>query len=91
VSERRQVRVRVRGLVQGVFFREGTRRAAEQAGVAGCVGNLPDGSVEAVLEGPPQAVERLLDFVRRGPPDAVVREVEVSEEAPEGLSGFSVW
>jgi acylphosphatase len=90
VSDRRRVRVRVRGLVQGVFFREGTRHAAEQAGVAGWVRNLPDGSVEAVLEGPPAAVERVLGFLRSGPPDAVVSDVEVSEEAPEGPSGFSV-
>lgn len=82
--------MRVRGVVQGVFFRESTRRAADEAGVAGSVTNRPDGSVEAVLEGPPEAVERLLAFVRRGPPDAVVREVEVADEPPEGLSGFSV-
>jgi acylphosphatase len=90
VSGRRRARVRVRGLVQGVFFRQSTARAAEQAGVAGSVRNLSDGSVEAVFEGPAEAVERLVAFVRTGPPDAEVREVEVADEPPQGLSGFLV-
>ena len=86
----RRTRVRVRGRVQGVFFRDSTRRAALEAGVAGCVRNLPDGSVEAVFEGEPEAVERLIAFARTGPPDAEVREAEVTEEPPRGASGFSV-
>ena len=90
MSGRRRARVRVRGLVQGVFFRQSTARAAEQAGVAGSVRNLPDGSVEAVFEGPAEAVARLVAFARTGPPDAEVREVEVADEPPQGLSGFSV-
>ena len=90
MSGRRRARVRVRGLVQGVFFRQSTAHAAEQAGVAGSVRNLPDGSVEAVFEGPADAVERLVAFARTGPPDAEVREVEVADEPPQGLSGFSV-
>jgi acylphosphatase len=90
VSAVRRARVRVRGRVQGVFFRESTRRAAIEAGVAGEVRNLPDGSVEAVFEGPPASVQRLVDFARVGPPDADVREVEVAEEPPEGVRGFLV-
>lgn len=86
----RRARVRVRGRVQGVFFRESTRRAALDAGVAGYVRNLPDGSVEAAFEGTPDAVERLVAFARSGPPDAEVRDVEVADEPPEGVTGFSV-
>jgi acylphosphatase len=86
----RRVRVRVRGRVQGVFFRQSTARAAEDAGVAGYVRNLDDGSVEAAFEGAPDAVERMVRFARAGPPDAEVREVEVAEEAPAGVRGFSV-
>ena len=52
--------------------------------------NLPDGSVEVVFEGPAEAVERLVAFARVGPPEAEVREVEVADEPPEGLRGFSV-
>ncbi len=86
----RRARVRARGRVQGVFFRESIRRAALEEGVAGYVRNMPDGSVEAAFEGPPDAVERLVAFARSGPPDAEVREVEVADEPPEGASGFSV-
>ena len=78
------------GRVQGVFFRDSLRRAAQEAGVGGWAANLPDGSVEIVLEGPPEAVERLVALARVGPPDAEVREVEVTDEPPEGLRGFSI-
>ena len=80
----------VRGRVQGVFFRDSTRDRAESAGVAGWAENRDDGAVEAVLEGPPEAVDRLVQFCRRGPARAEVEDVEVSEEEPEGLDGFSV-
>jgi acylphosphatase len=90
VSGRRRVRVRARGRVQGVFFRDSLRRAAQEAGVAGSAANLPDGSVEAVFEGPAEAVERLVALARVGPPDAEVREVEVADEPSEGLRGFSI-
>lgn len=83
-------RVRVRGRVQGVFFRAATREQARAHGVAGWVRNLPDGSVEAALEGPPDAVFAVLEFVRRGPPGARVEAVEVHEEPPEGADGFHV-
>ena len=80
----------VNGRVQGVFFRDSTRQQAREHGVAGWVSNRSDGAVEAVLEGTPGAVERVLSFVRTGPPHAHVQDVDVREEEPEGLSGFSV-
>ena len=83
-------RVIVSGRVQGVFFRDTTRRRAEAAGVAGWVSNRPDGALEAVFEGDPEAVEQLVDFCRRGPSRAEVASVGVSEEEPEGLTGFEV-
>ena len=83
-------RVVVRGRVQGVWFRGSTEAEARAAGVAGWVRNRPDGSVEAVFEGPPEAVERLLAFCRRGPRAARVDTVEEVEEAPEGLTDFRV-
>jgi acylphosphatase len=84
------VRVRVGGTVQGVWFRETARRVAEQHDVAGWVRNAADGAVEAVFEGEPSAVERLIDFCRLGPPQAQVDEIQIAEEAPEGLAGFTV-
>lgn len=83
-------RVVVRGMVQGVFFRDTTRREAAARGVTGWVANRPDGAVEAVLEGEPGAVEDVVEACRHGPRGAEVREVEVTEEDPEGLSGFEV-
>ena len=83
-------RIVVHGLVQGVFFRDSVRRAAQQRGVNGWVANRADGSVEAVFEGEPGAVERLLDLCRAGPPGARVDSVDVTDEPPEDLSGFAV-
>lgn len=83
-------RVIVSGRVQGVFFRDGARREAERLGLAGWVRNRDDGTVEAVFEGEPQAVEAALRFVREGPRHAHVEHVEVIEEAPEGLDAFAV-
>lgn len=78
------------GRVQGVFFRDETRSRSESAGVSGWVTNRPDGAVEAVFEGEPDAVEQLVGFCRRGPSRAEVSSVEVTEEEPEDLVGFQV-
>ena len=83
-------RVVIHGHVQGVFFRDSTRQHAEQQGVAGWVRNRADGAVEAVFEGEPEAVERLVGFAGEGPRGAQVERVEVAEEEPEGLRGFDV-
>jgi acylphosphatase len=80
----------VRGFVQGVFFRDSVRRLASSLGVSGWVRNTGDGAVEAVFEGEPDAVDRLVDFCRRGPRGAEVDDVELSEETVEGLSDFSI-
>ena len=87
---RARCRVVVRGRVQGVFFRDSARRRAEAAGVAGWIANRPDGAVEAVFEGDDAAVDELVEFCSRGPSRAEVHSVEVTDEEPEGLSGFEV-
>jgi acylphosphatase len=81
-------RVVAHGRVQGVFFRDATRREAERRGVAGSATNAPDGSVECVFEGEAGAVEAMIAFVRGGPGHASVDTVDVTEEQPRGLSGF---
>jgi len=83
-------RVVVHGRVQGVFFRDSTRERAHAAGVAGWIANRADGTVEAVFEGDPGAVEALVRWAEEGPRGADVERVEVSDEEPEGLSGFDV-
>jgi acylphosphatase len=80
----------VHGQVQGVFFRDSCRREAESRNVAGWVTNRPDGAVEAVFEGEPEAVAALVDFCRRGPRGADVGSVNETSEEPEGLTGFRV-
>jgi acylphosphatase len=83
-------RVVAHGRVQGVFFRDTARERARAHGVSGWVRNREDGAVEAVLEGPREAVERVTRFLETGPPWASVEHLEVEEETPEGLSGFEV-
>ena len=83
-------RIVVSGRVQGVFFRDSTRRTAETRGVAGWVRNRDDGTVEAHLEGEEDAVASVIAWARSGPRHAEVTGVDVTEVEPEGLSGFAV-
>ncbi|MET7418744.1 acylphosphatase [Dactylosporangium sp. NPDC005555] len=83
-------RVLVSGQVQGVYYRDTCRRVASGAGLGGWVRNLDDGRVEAVFEGPLEAVERLVAWTRHGPAEASVTLVEVHEETPEGLAVFAI-
>jgi len=80
----------VRGLVQGVFFRDSTRRIALDSGVFGWVGNEPDGSVRAVLEGPRPRVDEVVAWMREGPRDAVVENLEVTDAEVTGRRRFEV-
>ena len=83
-------RVIAQGRVQGVFFRDSARERATAHGVAGWVRNRDDGAVEALLEGPREAVERVIRFFDIGPPHASVESVEVEDEEPQGLETFEV-
>ncbi len=82
-------RVVVSGQVQGVFFRNTCRREAARHGVAGWVRNNPDGTVEAVFEGPEDAVSAMVAWANTGPDQAVVEDVQETTEEPEGISGFA--
>jgi acylphosphatase len=82
-EEVRRARVVVDGRVQGVFFRDSCRRQAAAAGLSGWVANRSDGRVEAVFQGAPAAVERLVEWCRHGPPRAVVTAVHVTDEEPD--------
>ena len=83
-------RIVAHGRVQGVFFRDSVRRAAQSRGVAGWAENRDDGTVEAVFEGSPDTVEAMVELCRRGPGRADVSGVDVEAEEPEGLSGFEI-
>ena len=83
-------RVLVSGRVQGVWFRDACRREAQARGLGGWVRNLPDGRVEAVFEGAPEAVDVVVAWCHRGPQRARVARVEVREEAPVGPGDFVI-
>ena len=76
-------RVTVDGRVQGVFFRAWTKEQADALGIAGWVRNCADGSVEALVAGEPDAVDAMVERMRRGPPAA---EVERLTDEPSGDS-----
>jgi acylphosphatase len=78
----------VHGTVQGVFYRASAEQEARRLGVAGWVRNLPDGSVELLVEGDDAAVEQMLTWAGRGPSRAEVTQVDVEERPEEGLAGF---
>ena len=75
--------LRIHGLVQGVYYRQSLQEQAQALEVTGWVRNRLDSSVEAVLCGSPQALERLIEWSRTGPPAAVVSEVVVTEAQGE--------
>lgn len=90
-DDRKRAHVRVSGQVQGVFFRDSAREKARELGLAGHVKNSPDGDVEALFEGPSEAVEEMVRWCEQGPPQASVENVEVNYEPARGdLTGFEV-
>lgn len=74
----------ISGYVQGVFFRSTMKEVADRYGVKGWVRNLPDGRVEAVLEGPEDKVNKVIEWAWRGPPLAEVEDVKVEWEGYRG-------
>ena len=86
-----RVRLRMRGRVQGVFFRAATRDVARELGLSGWVRNRDDGTVEAEAQGERRDVERLAAFLADGPEDAEVTGVERTDLPATGSeSGFAV-
>jgi acylphosphatase len=84
-------RLRVYGLVQGVYYRFTTRQVAGGLGLRGWVTNRYDGSVEAFVQGPPERVEELIAWCREGPRGARVERVDVEDAALDArLTGFGI-
>jgi len=79
-----RVRLVIEGRVQGVFFRDSTRKEALSLGVCGWVKNRSDGTVEALLEGPEDKVKKLVQWCQQGPPYAQVTRVHETQEEWEG-------
>jgi len=90
MTDRTRAHVFVSGRVQGVFYRATTRDEARDRGVDGWVKNLDDGRVEAVFEGPADAVEEMVEWCHEGSARARVDDVEAEYGDPEGLDGFEI-
>ena len=87
----KRVHLYVSGKVQGVYFRQGMKETAEKNNVKGWVRNLPDKSVEAVLEGEESNVDAVIDWSNFGPPGAIVEELKVIiEDNVEELADFEI-
>jgi len=78
-----QVHIIFKGIVQGVGFRERTRRMARSLNVFGWIRNNPDGTVEAIFKGSPESVEKLIQYCENGISDAIVTE-KIMEYQEEG-------
>ncbi|MBI2912092.1 MAG: acylphosphatase [Chloroflexi bacterium] len=79
-----RIHVVLRGRVQGVYFRQSAQEMARRLGLSGWVRNNSEGSVEAVAEGPRDALEQFVAWCRRGPPGAYVQEADLRWEIPTG-------
>lgn len=80
----------VHGRVQGVFFRDSTRRVAQGLGLTGWVRNCSDGSVEIHAEGDRKKLEELIAWCRQGPDHATVSNLDLNWTGAEGLSSFDI-
>lgn len=83
-------RVLVDGRVQGVGYRQACADAARRHRLSGWVRNRRDGRVEALFEGPPESVDRMIDWCRSGPLMARVTEVRVTQTEVSGQAGFRI-
>jgi acylphosphatase len=81
--DRREALVTVSGRVQGVWFRASTVEVAREVGAKGYVRNLPDGKVEALVQGTEEQIEAVIAFMKKGPPGSVVSDIDVTMRVPE--------
>ena len=87
---KRSVRVFIEGAVQGIFFRQFVKDAADRVGVNGFVRNLPDGRVECYFEGGENEVIEIVKICQVGPKHAQIRNIKVTEEKFQDLLGFKI-
>lgn len=87
----KHINIKVKGKVQGVYFRASTKAVADQVGANGFVVNLMDGSVYIEAEGDRFALDALVEFCHEGPDDAVIESVEVEEIVElKGFKNFEI-
>lgn len=81
----------VSGKVQGVFFRDNTRKKAEELGIKGYAKNLQNGTVEIIVEGDEEKINELIDFIKKGPGIARVKDIKLKHKKPENFKSFKVF
>lgn len=84
------LRVLVSGLVQGVGYRYSTKQKAIALGIVGWVRNLPDGRVEATIQGEALSIDSMMKWFYEGPPAARVTAVETEQRPSQALEGFEI-
>lgn len=91
MEDKARVHIFVSGRVQGVFFRENTRKKTKELGITGWVRNLADGRLEAVFEGEKDKVEELVNWAKKGPMFAKVNGLEsIPEEYQGEFNNFEI-
>ena len=87
-----QAKLRITGVVQGVFYRDSARNRAIELNLKGYAKNMPDGSVESVVRGEKEDIEAYTEWCKEGPPSAKVESIELSRmEEDVGLEGFETY
>ena len=86
----KSIRLIVSGKVQGVFFRDSTKRKAQELELKGYVRNLPDGNVEVVAEGPGEKINELINFIKNNPGHSRVENVKIFDKIPERFKSFEI-
>ena len=87
----RVAKIKIIGLVQGVFFRQGIKDKAEKLGITGWIRNEPDGSVRIVAEGEEEKLQKLIEWCKKGTELARVKKVEVEwKEATKDFDRFEI-
>lgn len=84
------VHIIVSGRVQGVFFRDNTRRKAGELGLVGYAKNLADGNVEVAVEGDEEKIKELIEFIKNGPGVAKVTDVKIRHKELENFKSFEI-
>ena len=89
MTNKTQIKVVIKGLVQGVFYRVHTKHTADTLGIKGYVKNLANGSVEAVFEGDPDVIARMIDWCHKGPEVSRIDNIQTQEI--KTLSNFKIF
>ena len=87
MDDHKRILIIVHGRVQGVFYRDSTRKKARELGLVGTVKNLPDGSVQIVAEGVREHLEVFSEWARQGPPASKVSHLDISYSESSGKFG----